>query len=155
MRAWILATGAAGVLVTAAAILPAASEEGEAAERKKLEGTWQGYVVNGRGERTDRGVAKLTELVITGDTIRARDDKLSFGTGTYKLNLDSNPRHLDPTGTEGQVKGLAFTGIYTLEGDTLKWCVANPRKPRPTEYRTQAAVQFYMVLKRKPADNQR
>lgn len=58
MRAWLLAPGAAGVLVTAAAMLPAASEDGEAAERKKLAGTWQGYVVSGRGERTDRGVAR-------------------------------------------------------------------------------------------------
>jgi uncharacterized protein (TIGR03067 family) len=129
-------------------MLPAQSQDQDAAERQKLVGTWQGLVVNGRGERVDRGIAKLTEVVITPTKIRAKDDNVSFGEGTYKLDLTQTPRRLDPTGTDGQVKGRDFLGIYTLEGDTLKWCVSNPGRARPTEYKTTPAVQFYMVLKR-------
>ena len=132
---------------------PAQNTESEAEARKKLVGTWRGFVVAGRGERTDRGPVKLTEVVITADTIRAKDDTMSFGAGKYKLDLAQSPRRLDPTGSEGSYKGLQFTGIYTLEGDTLKWCVANPGTARPTEYKTTTAVQFYMVLKRVPKDN--
>ncbi|MGV3722199.1 MAG: TIGR03067 domain-containing protein [Actinomycetota bacterium] len=153
-------------LIAAGMVLPAqaqaekpaveapANRESEAEARKKLIGVWRGFVVAGRGERTDRGPVKLTEVVIAADTIRAKDDTMSFGEGKYRLDLTQSPRRLDPTGSEGSYKGLQFTGIYVLEGDTLKWCVANPGKSRPTEYKTTTAVQFYMVLKRveKPAN---
>lgn len=152
MRRGVLTAGILVALGIVGTILPVQSQDQEADERKKLVGTWQGFVVSGRGERTDRGPVKLTEVVITADTIRAKDDKMSFGEGKYKLDLAQSPRRLDPTGSAGSYKGLQFTGIYTLEGDTLKWCVANPGKPRPTEYKTTTAVQFYMVLKRVPKE---
>ena len=147
MRHGALTAGALLVIATGA-VLPAQSQDQEAAERQKLIGTWKGFVVNGRGQRVDTGIAKLAEMVITEKTIRAKDDTVSFGEGTYKLDLTQTPRRLDPTGTTGDLKGYQFTGIYELDGDTLKWCVANPGKMRPAEYKTVAAVQFYMVLKR-------
>lgn len=141
-----------GALLVAAVgvVAPAQSQGEEPAERERLTGTWQGFVVAGRGERTDRGPVKITEVVITAETIRARDDRMSFGEGEYRLDLARSPRRLDSSGISGDVKGREFTGIYTLEGDTLRWCVANPGKPRPTEYRTQVGVQFYLVLRRVP-----
>ncbi|MCC2669823.1 MAG: hypothetical protein K0Q72_2294 [Armatimonadetes bacterium] len=150
MQRGVLALAALLGITSIGAMLPAQSQDREAAERQKLAGTWQGFVVNGRGERVDRGIAKLTEVVITPTSIRAKDDTVSFGEGTYRLDLTQTPPRLDPTGTAGQVKDREFTGIYTLEGDTLKWCVANPGRARPTEFKTTAAVQFYMVLKRVP-----
>ena len=41
-----------------------------------------------------------------------------------------------------------FLGIYSLEGDTLKWCVDNRQKERPTEFRS-AGGKYLLVLKRK------
>lgn len=152
MRRGAMWTGALLGLAAVGAMLPAQSQDQEKAERQKLAGTWRGFVVAGRGEREDRGPVKLTEVVITADTVTARDDNQSFGEGKYKLDLTQTPRRMDSSGTTGNVKGREFTGIYTLEGDTLKWCVANPGKPRPTEYKTTTAVQFYMVLKRVPKE---
>lgn len=142
-----------GCAVLAAAV-PAGSQNApdEAAERKALEGTWEGWVLDGRGTRTDRGPVRLARVVIQGDKITANDGKLDLGTGTFTLDLNQNPRHLDSKGTDGQPKGYSFPGIYTLEGDTLRWCAANPGKPRPTEFLTKSAVQFYMYLKRVKAE---
>jgi uncharacterized protein (TIGR03067 family) len=40
-----------------------------------------------------------------------------------------------------------YLGIYTLGGDTLKWCVSTPGNARPTEFATKGS-QFMLVLKR-------
>jgi uncharacterized protein (TIGR03067 family) len=145
----VLLVGCAGLL----AVAPAGSQNaaGEAAERKSLEGTWEGWVLEGRGTRTDRGPVRLAKVVIQGDRISATDGKLDLGAGTFTLDLGQNPRRLDSVGTDGQPRGRNFLGIYTLEGDTLRWCAANPGKPRPTEFITKPAVQFYMFLKRTKA----
>lgn len=133
-----------------APIAPAASQVGHAAERKKLEGTWKGFVVERRGERPDRGPASLDDLLITAERISYRPNP-SAGPdeGTYRLDPSRNPKHMDASGTAGQSRGKSYLGIYALEGDTLKWCVANPGRPRPTEFLTNPNVgQFLMILKR-------
>ena len=119
------------------------------AVQQNLLGTWTGWVVEGRGERPDRGPAKISEMVITRDLIRARDDRQSYGAGQYRLDARQNPGHLDAMGTEGQSRGKNYLGIFSLQGDTLYWCSANPGRPRPTELATRPGNgQFLMVLKR-------
>ena len=90
-------------------------------EREKLAGTWQGFVVNGKGENPNAGPVKL-EVTITGDKMTAKDlqaGNKSMGEGTYKLDIAKQT--IDPTGTAGPEKGKTYQGIYSLEGDTLKW----------------------------------
>jgi len=145
-----LSRGAVGGLAAVIAILLAgvAGAEDEAAMRKKLSGTWSGFVVHGRGERPNQGPARITEMVISPDLITARDGARDFGAGTYRL--DPAKGFIDSTGTRGEPRGKTFLGIYTLEGDTLKWCSANPGKARPTELMTRpGSGHFLMILTRK------
>ena len=138
-----------GLLISAACLAPALSDGDDAAERKKLEGVWNGFVVQGRGDRTDRGLVTINDLKITSGKITWPPEKgVGLDEGTYQLDLAKNPRALDSTGTAGDVKGRSFLGIYAVEGDTLKWCVAGPDNPRPTEFVSRPPRQFYMVLKR-------
>lgn len=120
-------------------------------DRKTLEGVWRGYVVEGKGENPNRGPVHL-EVVITGDKMTSTDLQSagkSFGEGTFKLDASAKVKTLDPIGTGGPEKGKAYLGIYSLEGDTLKWCTANPGKPRPQEFSSKpGAGQFLMILKR-------
>ena len=120
-------------------------------DRKSLVGTWQGYVVEGKGENPNRGAVHL-EIVITPDKMTSTDlqtPSKSFGEGTFRLDASAKLKTLDPIGTGGPEKGKAYLGIYILEGDTLKWCVANPGKPRPQEFASKTgAGQFLMILKR-------
>ena len=47
----------------------------------------------------------------------------------------------------GSEKGETYLGIYKIEGDTLKWCVAVPGSERPSEFATSGS-DFLLVLKR-------
>lgn len=45
---------------------------------------------------------------------------------------------------------IDFRRIYKLDGDMLYWCVSNPRKDRPSEFRAKGGQgQFLLVLTRK------
>jgi uncharacterized protein (TIGR03067 family) len=117
---------------------------------KSLEGTWEGYAVEGRGERPDRGPVHL-RLTFAGDEISAVDldgDTRDLGKGKCKIDPSQPIHQLDATGIllPGK-RERTFLGIYELDRDTLKWCVDNRQKERPTEFRT-AGGKFLLVLKR-------
>ena len=115
--------------------------------RKKLAGTWRGFAVEGMGEKPDQGPVKL-ELTITENEISAvKDGKEDMGAGTYRIDPSQSPAWFEGTRTKGAGPKGPYLGIFRLEGDTLRWCVANPRAPRPTEFKTVKG-QFLMILKR-------
>ncbi len=112
--------------------------DGDADARKTLLGTWKGAVDNG---------ATGHELTITAELISGmKDGKRSLGAGSFTLDRSKKPWHLDATRTEGGKKGQVYQGIYSLEGDTLKWCVSTG-SDRPTEFATGGS-NFMLVLKR-------
>lgn len=128
-------------IIAMAQIALAADDNDTAAARKKLVGTWTGGVEDG---------AQGHVLTIKADLItcvRVRDGKESdIGGGTVKLDLSKKPWRMDGTGTQGKQKGRSYFGIFSLEGDTLKWCVNS--KKAPTEFKTGNG-NFCLVLKRK------
>jgi uncharacterized protein (TIGR03067 family) len=135
----------------------------DAAEMKKLDGTWVGGVKGGGGGPGGKGgkggkggggqggfMVSITELVIKDGKITAKGDRGSdFGAGTYKISLGANPKTMDAIGTGGKSQGKNYLGIYKLNGDTLEWCAANPNIARPKDFSTTPQVQFHMVLTRK------
>jgi uncharacterized protein (TIGR03067 family) len=140
------------LLIAVGCVLPVASQGQERAEKPRLTGTWTGWVVDGRGERPNEGVSKITEMVITDKTIRAHDDQRDMGEGSYRIGRDQGWGTLDATGTAGPTRGRTFGGIYQLDGNTLRWCTSQPGRGRPTELMTRRGNgQYLMVLKRVPA----
>jgi uncharacterized protein (TIGR03067 family) len=136
------------VLLTACLTAPTRADEDDAQQRKLLSGTWQGYAVAGKGENPDTGPVKL-ELVITEKSIHGvsfqNDERVDQGEGEYTLNLSAAPRTLDGAKLRLNGRKDEWLGIYTLEGDTLKWCVG--RRERPTTFETVKG-QFLLILKR-------
>ena len=127
------------LLFVMAAAVCARGAEADKEARKALEGVWVGRVEDG---------ATGHELTITTDHITGKkDEKQYLGEGGFKLDLTKKPWKMDATGTKGPQKGRRYLGIYTLEGDTLKWCVSSPGNERPTELATKEG-QFLLVLKR-------
>ncbi len=121
------------------------------AEMKELEGVWEGFVVEGKGEKPDRGPFHL-RITITGDKMTAVDlnnNNKDMGSGTFKLDLSNAVKVMDATGIVLPAKrDKTYLGIYELDGDTLKWCVDNRCMERPTEFRSFNG-NFMMILKRK------
>lgn len=115
---------------------------------KKLVGVWRGFVVEGRGDRPNQQRLRI-ELTIKGDMITGRQDGgKDLGEGTFTLKWSKDGRHLDATRTRNPGRGQTYRGIYTLDGDTLKWCVSNPPgRDRPAELVSRTG-QFLMILRR-------
>jgi hypothetical protein len=158
----------------------AADKNDEAAKPPALDGVWDGWVVEGRGENPNRGQIHL-QLTIQDNKVTGKkvggggpggDD---MGAGTIAI-ADGEVKHMDATRTAGGGGGGgrrgrggpgggapggpgggggggggggAYKGILAVEGDTLKWCVANPGRDRPTEFATNRGKgQFLMILKK-------
>jgi len=119
-------------------------------EVKKLAGTWEGYAVEGTGEKPDRGPVHV-RLKFEGTKIDAIDlgnGGKEMGSGTFKLDPSKNLKEIDATGVVLPGKReRSFQGIYEFDGDTLRWCVDNRGKERPTEFRTHGG-KYLLILKR-------
>jgi len=138
----------AGLLVGTGLAAGEGDAKGEAVPN--LDGVWTGFAVEGKGETPDRGPVHL-KLVIKGNHIAAErldGGRLHATEGTFTLRPGS-PMQMDGTETRPPGRGRpgVFLGIARLEGDTLKWCVATPRNPRPTEFETKRP-NFLVILKR-------
>jgi uncharacterized protein (TIGR03067 family) len=134
------------------AITPAQTA-GDAAQRQRLAGTWEGWLMEGDGSQQSQRRQRINELVITATQISAKDGRnISMGTGSYRLGGSGALPTIDATGIMGQqVQGKTYLGIYQLQGDTLKWCSGNDKaKTRPTELKTNTGSgHLLMVLTRK------
>lgn len=139
-------TGTLGCLAATALL---SADRSDSPARQSLVGVWKGYTVEGRGENPDRGPVKL-ELRITTNTIQGIEFKgtnvVNHGEGEYALDLGRDPRHLDAWKTNERGRRQSYLGIYSLEGDTLKWCVS-PQKVRPETFETKKG-QFLVIVKR-------
>jgi uncharacterized protein (TIGR03067 family) len=65
--------------------------------------------------------------------------------GTFKLDPSAKPKAIDITGTEGPNKGKTIPAIYELTDDTLTVCYNLGGKDRPTEFKTKAGTQLFLV----------
>jgi uncharacterized protein (TIGR03067 family) len=123
---------------------------GGAADNKDILGEWVGHLMDGDGSNPGQRRGNMT-LTITPEKITQGGGGGTNGEGTYKISGTGKLRRIDAKGTAGQYAGKEYEGIFTIEGDTLKWCSGNPGKGRPTALRTNTgAGHFLMVLTRKP-----
>jgi uncharacterized protein (TIGR03067 family) len=59
--------------------------------------------------------------------------------GTYQIDPTKKPQTIDFTPLKGgraEAQGKPQLGIYELDGDTFRYCVAYSGNPRPTEFTT-------------------
>jgi uncharacterized protein (TIGR03067 family) len=117
----------------AASALYAADAKDDAitAETKKLNGTWQLVSVEMEGKAPSADVIKTIRVVI-------RDGKHTVHVGD-QVAVKDIPFTIDPSKspketTDTLPDGSTIKGIYELDGDTLKSCVAPAGKDRPTKF---------------------
>jgi uncharacterized protein (TIGR03067 family) len=135
------------LLVMVVALLVSAGRAGQDADKqdkdeKKIVGAW--VIVSG-----EKGGEKVPEE-------KFKEDKLVFGADgkiihqrpgkemelTFKLNPAKTPKEIDVTESENEV----HKGIYVLDKDSLKICVAHAPDERPTEFATQAGTKTFLLL---------
>ena len=117
--------------------LPVAAEPPADAVKKELalmEGEW--VMVAGRRD----GQALPDEYVKTGRRV-AKDGVSTVTIGDmvvmknkYTIDPSKKPKTIDFEAIEGEVKGQKLHGIYELDGDTLRFCLAPADQGRPTDF---------------------
>jgi uncharacterized protein (TIGR03067 family) len=134
------------LLLTLPSLSAHAASEAIEEGRGQICGVWIGFAVEGKGESPDHGPVKV-ELTITPEVIKGKElqgeNVIDHGEGSYELDLAKAPPVLDATKNGGRRE--TWFGIYSLEGDTLKWCVG--RRGRPNEFETKKGA-FLLILKR-------
>lgn len=117
--------------------------------RDDLQGTWTiKRIVKDGKEVNDKEIG--TKVVIKGDRIVGTDEaNKEVYVVSYKVNPDRNPRTIDMKIVEGKDKGKTAEGIYSLEGNTLKFCYSYESGKRPTAFSTKAGDEHMLLeLKR-------
>ena len=125
------------VLVAACLLLGADAPEAVKKEMAQLEGNWS--MVSG-----ERDGQALPDDIVKQAKRMTKDGETTVSIGGQvflkaKITIDptKKPKTIDYTVTEGDNKGKKMLGIYELDGDTAKFCIAAPDKERPTDFTTK------------------
>ncbi len=136
---------------------PTSGRAEAAGDGSRLAGVWRGWVVEGRGETPNSGQMEI-ELTVEGNKITGREVGTTrrapegIGGGTFVMTGNGASGNLDAEGTSGPQDGRQFLGIYELQGDTLRWCVANRGRQRPQAMATDRG-NYLLILRKQPAKN--
>ena len=144
------------LLITAAAALPILADppqdDAVKKELKKLEGSWATVSIEAAGQKvTDEDKIKTRKLSTKGDkyTLKVGDETVQ---GTIEINPTKKPKTIAVKPESGTNKGKTLLGIYELDGDSLKICLALPGKDRPAAFATAAenGQQLVVYKREKP-----
>lgn len=145
-----------GLAAVALGLGPTAAPAQNGAKAGPLEGTWEVVKLQIKGR-------DLTEALKDGaPTMTFKGDAYVFTggpeaeKGTFKLDAKARPAAIDLKILESATgKGKTQLGIYELDGDTLRLCMADEgAKERPTKFASaEDAPEFLLAtLKRKKAE---
>lgn len=116
----------------------------EAPDAKAIQGTWTPVKAELAGRPWSDEVLKTITLKLRNGqydvSVAGQLDR-----GTYAIDTSTTPKSLTITGTDGPNKGKTFLAIYELQGDTFRVCYDLSGKQRPTEFKTIAETELYLV----------
>src|SRR5579872_2174418 len=129
----ILATGA-----VMAADNPA-KEDSTKTELDKLKGTWLTVSLVNDGktlidEKNPPKEGTIPKVVYDGTKWMLKQGDKTFVTGQFKIDPAKKPKQIDFMEDSDTKNDKLKLGIYEIDGDTIKFCLALPGKPRPTEF---------------------
>lgn len=115
-----------------------AGDEGKKDDIDLFQGDWVMVSGEANGVKIADEQAKAFKRTVKGDKITITRGGEELYRGTFKLDPTKKPKTIDVHVETGPAKGMTRVGIYELDGDTMKICVAQPEAPRPTEFTGKA-----------------
>ncbi len=128
-------------------VAEAGTSESAKHDSEFLQGTWRIESSFWNGVE-DSEIAKSVKILFQGDKFIVVDRDGNRQEERIKLIPDQNPKAIDCWSKASD--GQANPGIYSLEGDTFKWCSAGGgNKARPTSFASNpGSKQSLMILRR-------
>ena|SRR5436305_7348248 len=142
-RLWA-ALAAAGLLIAAGGRADEAAKDLE-----KMQGTWRLVSGERNGEKLSDEDIKGVVRTFQGDSFEAKRDGRTLSKGKVKLDPSAKPKAVEvmATGRDGQE--VTIKGIYEIDGDMMKTCLAQPGRDRPKEFAAKEdSGHSYYVWKR-------
>ena len=132
MRAGVATLLAVGLFLIGAGSLTA--DDKAEKDQEALQGTWQPETINQAGQAAPAEALKEFTFVIKNNTYTLSVGGNELENGTFKLDSSKKPKTIDLEIQSGNDKGKKQPGIYELEVDTFKVCLAFPgESDRPKE----------------------
>jgi erythromycin esterase len=125
-------------------------------ELEQLQGTWRGISIKQDGQELplEGGLANL-EVVIKGNERTVKAGDTVFSRAVFRMDPTATPKTVDVTITEGTLAGKSLLGVYELDGDTYRICLAKAGDPRPETIASKPGSGHTLtVLARAPRKNQ-
>ena len=116
-------------------------------DQDAIQGAWKVESIERGGQKsTPPGVV----LVMKGENYVVKENDQESEEGTFKLDSEKKPKTIDFKITKGNDKGKNQVGIYSIEGDTVRICVALPgQDDRPKEIAAKEGTDHIVfVMKR-------
>ena len=113
-------------------------------DAKAVQGNW-------RPIKAELGGQPMSDAILKSISLKLESGKYEVfaentpDRGTYTLDSTSMPKGMTITGTEGPNHSKTFPAIYELSGDTLRICYDLSGAKRPTEFKSVAGTQLYLV----------
>lgn len=148
-REWglIMRRPAKATVIMVALLLIAADKKDEktTTDKQSLQGTWE-YIsatCDGKPYEVPIGV----RITFAEDRITKIIEKKTYE-HKYKVYPKKDPKEISLISVKDGKEEVS-TGIYSLEGDTLKWCFNKPGKPTPKTFTSKEGDKLTVcVLKR-------
>jgi uncharacterized protein (TIGR03067 family) len=133
------------ILTTGALTAAECAGQGEPSrdDLDKLGGTWLtvSLVNDGKTLVDEKALSPkgpTTNLVYDGNTWMIKVGDKTVARGVFKIDPTKMPKEIDIMDESGVKNDQTKLGIYELEVDTYKYCLAPAGKPRPTELKSIA-----------------
>jgi uncharacterized protein (TIGR03067 family) len=115
----------------------AAQDDAIKKELAAIEGEWSMVSSERDGQPLPPRVVKSARRICRGDMTTVMLNGRLFMRAKFTVDPAKQPKSLDYEVTEGHNQGSKQLGIYELDGDTMKICLADPGNERPTDFVTK------------------
>jgi uncharacterized protein (TIGR03067 family) len=115
-------------------------------DRQRIEGTWKGLALEiDGGKFSDDDVRNITFVIGADGSWNVTVDGNEITQGASTLDPTKSPNTIDFTPTVGEDKGKPSQGVYSVDRNTLKFCVAPAGLDRPREFSSAFGSRYILI----------
>ena len=118
----------------------------------ELSGEWSLVSAVRDGQELPAEFVKTGTRLVKGNETTVLFGKEVYLRAAFTLGPSADPKTIDYIVTAGDGIGQTQLGLYSVEGDTVAYCLASPGRPRPKDFTVKPGVGGVLtVWKRKKA----